>query len=106
MVLKMYNSARQIIRQCFVKRYMCSSSNEKYARPKSATISLSEPLPDLPKAIYIQKSDNVGSKTRVTTLDNGLRVASEPQFGQFCTVGKFFIPNIRYILTGLLYFLD
>ena len=89
MVLKMYNNARQIIRQCFVKRSMCSSSNEKYVRPKSATISLSEPLPDLPKASYILKSDNVGSKTRVTTLDNGLKVASEPQFGQFCTVGKF-----------------
>lgn len=109
MVLKMYNSARQIIRQCFVKRSMCSSSNEKYARPKSATISLSEPLPDLPKAIYIQRSDNVGSKTRVTTLDNGLRVASEPQFGQFCTVGVCIDSGARYEVgypSGVSHFLE
>lgn len=28
-----------------------------------------------------------GSKTKITTLDNGLRVASQQSFGQYCTVG-------------------
>ena len=87
MALKIYNSARQLIKQSFLRRSLCSSINDKYERPKTATISLAEPLPDLPKAMYIQKPDIEG-KTQVTTLDNGLKVASEPRFGQFCTVGK------------------
>lgn len=47
---------------------------------------LTEPVPGLPKPIYanVLKERN---ETQVTTLPNGLRVASEKRFGQFCTVG-------------------
>jgi len=35
-------------------------------------------------------------ETRITTLDNGIRVASEPRFGQFCTVGVAIESGSRY----------
>lgn len=47
---------------------------------------LSEPLPGVPKPIY-STARNEDQKTQVTTLPNGLRVASENRFGQFCTIG-------------------
>jgi processing peptidase subunit alpha len=40
----------------------------------------------LPKATYIQQTGKI-PETQITVLDNGLRVASEHKFGQFCTVG-------------------
>lgn len=47
---------------------------------------LSEPLPGVPTPNYAKvKEDN--SQTRYTVLPNGLRIASETRFGQFCTVG-------------------
>lgn len=47
---------------------------------------LSEPLKDLPQVEY-SKPSSAPRETRITTLDNGLRVASEGRFGQFCTIG-------------------
>lgn len=47
---------------------------------------LSQPLNDLPPVEYAKPT--VGPReTRITTLANGLRVASESRFGQFCTIG-------------------
>ena len=49
-------------------------------------VPLSEPLPGLPRPIYaIGGSDK--HETKVTVLENGLRIASENRFGKFCTVG-------------------
>lgn len=47
---------------------------------------LSEPILSLPPVVYAtaKAEDTV---TEVTTLSNGLRVASEKKFGQFCTAG-------------------
>ena len=47
---------------------------------------LSQPLPGLPVATYVSSKSDSGD-TKVTVLDNGIRVASEKRFGQFCTVG-------------------
>lgn len=47
---------------------------------------LSEPLKDLPPVQYAKPSVSA-RETRITTLPNGLRVASESRFGQFCTIG-------------------
>lgn len=47
---------------------------------------LSQPLAGLPSVEYA-KSTIGPRETRVTTLPNGLRVASESRFGQFCTIG-------------------
>lgn len=56
---------------------------------------LSEPLKDLPPIQYA-KPRTEQRRTQVTTLSNGLRVASEPRFGQFCTIGGI-IGSIRSI---------
>lgn len=47
---------------------------------------LNEPLKDLPPVEFstVRSEDN---RTQITTLSNGLRVASEKRFGQFCTIG-------------------
>ena len=47
---------------------------------------LTHPLPGLPKPIFASVSTQ-DQDTHVTTLSNGLRVASQQKFGQFCTVG-------------------
>lgn len=48
---------------------------------------LTTPLPDLPVLKYAAVRPEHSNSTQVTVLPNGLRVASEPRFGQFCTVG-------------------
>lgn len=69
---------------------------------------LSSPLPDLAEVEYAKPSieDNV---TQVTTLPNGLRVASEKRFGQFCTVGLVIDSGPRYEVaypSGVSHFLE
>ena len=47
--------------------------------------------------------------TQITTLSNGLRVASEPKFGQFCTVGVCIDSGSRYEVaypSGISHFLE
>lgn len=47
--------------------------------------------------------------TQVTTLPNGLRVASEQRFGQFCTVGVVIDSGPRYEVaypSGVSHFLE
>lgn len=72
------------------------------------TTPLSEPLPGLPPPIYAQ-ADVSSHGTVVTTLANGLRVASEPKFGKFCTVGVAIDSGSRYEVafpSGISHFLD
>lgn len=57
---------------------------------------MNEALKDLPKAVYANFREE-NQVTNVTTLPNGLRVASENRFGEFCTVGG------RALLLPLLY---
>lgn len=52
------------------------------------SIPLSSPLPGVPKPIFASVDGQEKFETKVTTLDNGLRVASQNKFGQFCTVGS------------------
>lgn len=47
---------------------------------------LSEPV-DGPPVTYAKADHPCDGKTHVTELSNGLKVASEKRFGQFCTVG-------------------
>lgn len=48
---------------------------------------LTNPLPDMPVLSYATRQSEQSNTTQVTVLPNGLRVASERRFGQFCTVG-------------------
>lgn len=69
---------------------------------------LTQPIPNLPDVEYA-KPLLEGSNTKVTTLPNGLRVASEPRFGQFCTVGLVIDSGPRYEVTypgGVSHFLE
>lgn len=53
----------------------------------------------LPKPIYASTKDEEHD-TLVTTLSNGLRVASQKKFGQFCTVGVAIDSGSRYETFG------
>lgn len=48
--------------------------------------ALTQPLDGLPLVQYAQPP-KTPRETKITTLPNGLRVASEQRFGQFCTIG-------------------
>lgn len=55
------------------------------------------------------KSSHEDQETRVTTLTNGLRVASQNKFGQFCTVGVVIDSGSRYEVaypSGISHFLE
>lgn len=56
-------------------------------------IPLSLPLPGVPKPVFATVDGQEKFETKVTTLDNGLRVASQNKFGQFCTVGSKCLPS-------------
>ncbi|TNM89315.1 hypothetical protein fugu_003549 [Takifugu bimaculatus] len=50
-------------------------------------ISLSTPLQGLPRPVFASVDGQEKYETKITTLENGLKVASQNKFGQFCTVG-------------------
>uniref|UniRef100_M3ZM28 Mitochondrial-processing peptidase subunit alpha n=2 Tax=Xiphophorus maculatus TaxID=8083 RepID=M3ZM28_XIPMA len=50
-------------------------------------VSLSTPLPGIPKPVFASVDGQEKCETKITTLENGLKVASQNKFGQFCTVG-------------------
>ncbi|KMY92126.1 mitochondrial-processing peptidase subunit alpha [Drosophila simulans] len=69
---------------------------------------LTEPLPNLPEAVYASPLAE-SAITKVTTLPNGLRIASEPRYGQFCTVGLVIDSGPRYEVaypSGVSHFLE
>lgn len=47
---------------------------------------MDEPVPGLPTPIFATLKEE-HQQTLVTEMPNGLRVASENRFGEFCTVG-------------------
>lgn len=55
---------------------------------------LTQPLVGLPLPTYLAATPS--TETRVTVLENGIRVASEQKFGQFCTVGVAIDSGSRY----------
>lgn len=64
---------------------------------------LTEPIPNLPKAVYSTAKEE-HQTTQITVLPNGLKVASENRFGQFCTIGgKLSIIPLLYQLIPDLY---
>ena len=70
----------------------CRGALQKRLFSNGAIPPLNEPLPNMPApppdmvggADWQNRHDHV---THVTTLDNGIKVASEDSFGQFSTVG-------------------
>ncbi|XP_011368229.2 mitochondrial-processing peptidase subunit alpha [Pteropus vampyrus] len=73
------------------------------------SIPLSSPLPGAPTPVFATVGGQEKFETKVTTLDNGLRVASQNKFGQFCTVGILINSGSRYeakYLSGIAHFLE
>ncbi|XP_043238615.1 mitochondrial-processing peptidase subunit alpha-like [Amphibalanus amphitrite] len=71
-------------------------------------IPLTEPIPGLPTPVG-SAAVYGATETQVTTLSNGLRVASEPKFGQHCTVGVVADAGSRYEVaypSGISHFLE
>uniref|UniRef100_A0A2R5LI67 Mitochondrial-processing peptidase subunit alpha n=1 Tax=Ornithodoros turicata TaxID=34597 RepID=A0A2R5LI67_9ACAR len=89
------------------RRLLCTSTDLPSAEQINKT-PLSEPVRNLPKPIYAVPS-SFRHDTEVTTLENGLRVASENKFGQFCTVGVVIDSGSRYEApypSGISHFLE
>ena len=75
------------------RRTYCSATT---GTPDANSISLSQPLPWLPPIKYATVTDK-GHETRITKLNNGLRVATQNKFGQYCTVGGKFVMFVNYL---------
>lgn len=93
-------------------RFSSDENTPKNRIPRDAVVTpfppLTEPIPNLPKAIY-SKAQEEHQTTKVTVLPNGLRVASENRFGQFCTVGVLVDSGPRYEVaypSGISHFLE
>lgn len=70
---------------------------------------LTDPVPGMPLVTYASPERSYENKTQVTELSNGLRVASEKKFGQFCTVGVVIDSGSRYEVAypnGISHFLE
>ena len=97
MIYKFFSSGiRSIKKRCF------SSHGNGQNTENICNISLSQSVPWIPPPKYATISNNV-HETKVTTLENGLRVATEEHFGQFCTVGGKTFSRFEYI--SKLYFI-
>jgi len=92
-------------KQNFILTRRCRSTSATSGPPPTTSLDgvgglarevpLSKPMPGLPIASYIETSKQE-EETKVTRLDNGIRVASQPKFGQFCTVGVCIDSGSRY----------
>lgn len=94
----------------------CSFSSQripldfKENQKKSVTLfpPLTEAIPNLPKAVYSTAKEE-HQTTQITVLPNGLKVASENRFGQFCTIGVLIDSGPRYEVAypnGISHFLE
>ncbi|KAG9477681.1 hypothetical protein GDO78_012930, partial [Eleutherodactylus coqui] len=84
--------------------YRRFSSGGTYPR-----IALTSPLPGVPKPVFARVDGQEKYETKVTTLENGVRVASQNKFGQFCTVGLLINSGSRHetkYLSGISHFLE
>lgn len=50
-------------------------------------VPLTQPIPGLPTIIYPKPTASRDAETKVTVMKNGLRVASEKKYGQYCIAG-------------------
>ncbi|XP_072744331.1 mitochondrial-processing peptidase subunit alpha [Anoplolepis gracilipes] len=82
--------------------------NENQKESVTSFPPLTEPVPNLPKPIYSTAKEE-HQITKITVLPNGLKVASENRFGQFCTIGVLIDSGPRYEAaypSGISHFLE
>ncbi|VDN53932.1 unnamed protein product [Dracunculus medinensis] len=72
------------------------NSKEKNHELDINDLPLTVPLPGLSKVSYAVNHDIQPFDTKLTLLKTGLKVASEPHFGQYCTIGVAINAGSRY----------
>lgn len=85
------------------------TGSRRYSSAGYPGVPLSTPLPHLPIPTYATVDGHDKHETRITVLENGLRVASQDKFGQFCTVGVLVNAGSRHEVTfpsGISHFLE
>ncbi|XP_043913802.1 mitochondrial-processing peptidase subunit alpha [Protopterus annectens] len=86
------------------------SAYRKYSSGSSyPNVPLSSPLPYIPKPVFATVDGEERYETRITVLENGLQVASQNKFGQFCTVGILVNSGSRHEakrLSGISHFIE
>uniref|UniRef100_A0A0N5ARE3 Alpha-MPP n=1 Tax=Syphacia muris TaxID=451379 RepID=A0A0N5ARE3_9BILA len=60
------------------------------------TMPLTKPIPGFSNVVYGSKADITPFDTTLTVLDNGLKVATEPNYGDYCTLGVAIDAGSRY----------
>ncbi|PSN38074.1 Mitochondrial-processing peptidase subunit alpha [Blattella germanica] len=95
-------------RRCSISSRSSEPTQSPIKNKSSSQPPLSDPYPGLPAPVYASLKEEYHT-TQVTTLSNGLRVASENRFGQFCTVGVVVDSGSRYEVafpSGISHFLE
>ncbi|OXU19162.1 hypothetical protein TSAR_014823 [Trichomalopsis sarcophagae] len=111
LVAALKNSATQTKYHHVLQKYGFATTIKTPELSKASVTSfppLSEPIPGLPTPIYSNAKEGK-QVTEITTLSNGLRVASENRFGQFFTVGVLIDSGSRYEVaypSGISHFLE
>ena len=84
------NISRPKVIKSLLSKQQCTCRLTSFYSSESKGVPLSEPLPDVevrPPSSPDSHVDVCSYETKITTLENGLKVASEESFGQFSTVG-------------------
>lgn len=118
MALRAFSELTKGIGQCKNQLWQSQMIMQKYSdwafvnEPSKKKVTdmppMDQPVPNLPKAIYSNLKEGQ-QKTQVTVLSNGLTVASESRFGEFCTVGVIIDSGSRYEVhypSGISHFLE
>lgn len=110
MVLKVYRGLSRHIKQSKNQLWQSQRHYTKDVKdpPKNRMPPMNEAVSGLPKPIYASLREE-HQTTQVTTLSNGLKVASENRFGEFCTIGVVIDSGSRYEVaypSGISHFLE
>ena len=82
-------SGHKVLKALLDKQH-CTRRFKNFYSSESKGVPLNEPLPNVgvrPASSPRVRPDSGSYETKITTLENGLKVASEESFGQFSTVG-------------------
>ncbi|XP_060526101.1 mitochondrial-processing peptidase subunit alpha [Cylas formicarius] len=103
---KLWTPAGQLLKRCTSTEW--ANLSERPKKKVTDMPPMDEPVKGLPKPVYASLREE-HQHTQVTVLSNGLTVASENRFGEFCTVGVIIDSGSRYEVaypSGISHFLE
>ena len=107
MSVKYFNEiSRQNVIKSLLSKQRCTRILKNFYSSESTGVPLNEPLPNVavrPRSSPATSLDAVSYETKITTLENGLKVASEESFGQFSTVGGLYHRFVLFFFTWSLH---